>query len=166
MAAVQILKHMMPRDIPVWASYFYTPEGQSYTNWEFDVLIGAPRDPGAHYPDSARKQAMYLNALKIDAVGWLFGTPRLIEFKPVAGLGALGQVIGYQRWYQLIFGVKPQAIICCSEMSDQVQTLCLIDDITVRILPPANDYQVMRAIEMVKPLIKKLSILPEIAAVS
>jgi hypothetical protein len=166
MAKVQILKHMMPNDIPVFASYLYTPEGQSYTAWEFDVLIGAPADPGAHMPDGARKQALYLNSLKIDAVAWLYETPMLIEFKPEAGLGALGQVLGYQRWYELIFGKKPATMICCSRMSDQVQTLCLLEDIKVRILQPANEYQVMRAIEMVRPLIQNKSILPEMGAVS
>ena len=161
MSAPQVLRHMMPHDIPLWASYFFSPEGQNYTAWEFDVLVGNPADPGPYYPMSARRQAMYLNALKIDAVGWLFSTPTLIECKPNAGLGALGQVDGYQAWYEIIFGVKPRGVIVCEHMSDQVQTLCLLKNIDVRIVTPANDYQIMRAIDLVKPMIRPLSVLPQ-----
>lgn len=160
MSRAQILKHMMPRDIPLFATYFLSPEGQHYTNWEFDVLVGDPEIPGSHYPLAQQRQAAYLNSLKIDAVGWLFSTPTLIECKPKAGLGALGQVLGYQRWYEIIFGVKPRGMIVAREMSRQVQTLCLLEDISVRIVEPANDFFVSDAINRVRPLIKKLSILP------
>lgn len=159
------MKHMAPRDIPLFATYLFTPEGQAYTAWEFDVLVGDPEDPGAHYPMNQRRQALYLNSLKIDAVGWLFSTPTLIECKPNGGLGAIGQILSYQKWYQIIFGVKPKGIIVCARMSRQCLTLCILDDIDVRIVQPANDVMVTQANNYVRPLIKPLSVLPQFAAV-
>ena len=166
MARTQVLRHMAPKDIPLFASYLFTPEGQTFTAWEFDVLVGDPEDPGVFYPPNVRRQALYLNALKIDAVGWLFSTPALIECKPNAGLNALGQILGYQKWYQIIFGTKPRGIIVCQRMTRQVETLCTIDEIDVRRVTPASDFTVERAIEYVKPRIKTMSVLPQMTPVS
>lgn len=166
MSTPQILKHMAAKDIPVFATFLFSPEGQEFQAWEFDVIIGDPHDPGAFYPPKQRKQAMYLNALKIDAVGWFFKSPTLIECKPAAGLGAIGQVIGYQEWYRIIFGIKPRGMIVCSEMSRQVQTLCLLLNIEVRIVVPANPSVVAQAIDYIRPRIQKLSILPQYLAVA
>jgi hypothetical protein len=166
MSRAQILKHMSVNDIPLFATYLFSPEGQTYTAWEFDVLVGNPDSPGPFYPLSQRRQAMYLNALKIDAIGWLFSTPRLIECKPNGGLAALGQIMGYQKWYEIIFGTKPSGVIVCARMSKQIQTLCLLADIQVRIVTPANDLASQQAVDYVRPLIKHLSILPQLQAVS
>ena len=162
----QIMKHMMPRDIPLFASYYQTDEGQAYDAWEFDVLIGDPDEPGAFYPNSARRQAMYLNALKIDAVGWYFATPTLIECKPNAGCGAIGQVLVYQKWYSLIFGTTPSMMIVAQRMPKQIRTMCDMMGITYRIVVPAADYTVNAVTEQIKGKIEKRSVLPLYRAVS
>ena len=166
MSRAQILKHMAEKDVPLWVTYFRSPEGQAYTAWEFDVLVGDPEEPGPFFPASLRRQALYLNALKIDAVGWFFATPTLIECKPNAGLAALGQIIGYQEWYHLIFGLKPSMMIVCHRMSRQVQTLCIIKEVAVRIVQPSDPYQIDQSIRQVRPLIQVKSILPQFQAVA
>ena len=166
MSRAHIIKHMAEKDIPLWASYFLSAEGQAYTAWEFDVLVGDPEEPGPFFPASLRRQALYLNALKIDAVGWFFATPTLIECKPNAGLAALGQIIGYQEWYHLIFGLKPSMMIVCHRMARQVQTLCTIKGVAVRIVNPAELYRIAQAIKQVRPLIQVKSILPQFQAVA
>jgi len=157
---------MAEKDIPLFATFLFTEDGQRYHHWEFDVLVGDPEDPGPFYPMSQRRQAMYLNSLKIDAVGWFFGTPNLIECKPNGGLAALGQVLGYQEWYRIIFGVKPQGIIVCARMSRQVETLCTINEIKVYRVVPANDVLIQRAIDYVRPRIRNVSVLPSTRAVA
>jgi hypothetical protein len=152
-ASTQVFRHMMPRDIPVFATYVFSPEGQQYTSWEFDVLVGDPEDPGPFYPANKRRQALYLGALKIDAVGWLFSTPTLIECKPDAGLSAIGQIEGYAKWYQLIFGVYPRKMIVCESMRRQIETICNLLDIQVRIVPPANNLVIDQAIAYITPKI-------------
>ena len=166
MSRPQITKHMFPRDLPVWATYYLSDEGQSYTGWEFDVLVGNPYDPGSFYPPQARRQAIYLNALKIDAVAWFENTPRIIEFKPDAGSGALGQVLVYQEWYRIIFGVRPLGMIVCESMSGQVESICNLLNVQVIQLEPALERDVERATWDVERKIVHRSKLPILSALS
>lgn len=154
MAATQTFKHMFPNDIPPFATYIWTPEGQSYTSWEFDVILGNPHDPGALYPANKRAQSLYLGALKVDAVGWLFHTPTLIECKPDADLGAIGQIFGYSYWFRRTFGVAPRKMIVCESMRDQVQEAAAEAEIEIRICPPGNALVIDAAIAYVRPLIR------------
>ncbi len=166
MSRPQIAKHMFPRDLPVWATFYRSEEGQQYDGWEFDVLVGNPKDPGSFYPPAQRRQAMYLSALKIDAVAWFLNTPRIIEFKPDAGCGALGQVLIYQEWYRIIFGVKPVGMIVCEEMSDQVESICNLLGVTVIQLPPASPFETEQAEWDVERKIVHRSVLPLMSALA
>ena len=165
MSRPKILRHMSRHDEQVFASYVFTPEGQSYTSWEFDVLIGDPDDPGAFYPANLRRAALYQNALKIDAIGWFYQTPTAIECKPRAGLGAIGQMSSYQQWYRTIFGRDISGLIVCSGMSRQCQTAALWHNIRVVIVPPAQDFMVLNAERYVAGMIQKKSILPQFNSV-
>lgn len=160
MAATQTFKHMFPNDIPPFATYIFTPEGQQYTSWEFDVILGNPDDPGPFYPMNKRRQALYLGALKVDAIGWLFATPTLIECKPDADLGAIGQIDGYADFYRITFGVAPRKMIVCESMREQVQQVAGWHGIEVRIVPPANPLVIENAVTYVKPLIKPSPLAP------
>lgn len=166
MSRPQIAKHMFPRDLPVWASYYLSEEGQQYTGWEFDVIVGNPYDPGSFYPANQRRQAIYLNALKIDAVAWFLNTPRIIEFKPDAGCGALGQVLVYQEWYRIIFGVRPLGLIVCESMSEQIQSICNLLSVRVVVVgptPPATTEAVEWDVE--RKIVHR-SVLPIMGALS
>jgi hypothetical protein len=160
MSRPQIATHMFPRDLPVWASFYLTEQGQEYDAWEFDVTVGNPKDPGAFYPPAQRRQSIYLSALKIDAVAWFLNTPRIIEFKPDAGCGALGQVLIYQEWYRIIFGVKPVGMVVCESMSDQVESICNLFGVAVIQLPPASDFDTEQAEWDVERKIVHRSVLP------
>lgn len=160
MPSIQIFKHMMPRDIPPFCTYLLSPEGQSYTSWEFDVIVGDPEDPGTLYPQNKRRQALYLNALKIDAIGWFHSSPTLIEAKPDADIGAIGQIDSYADWYRMLYGVMPQKMIVCNAMRRQVQTVCSWHDIRVRIVPDADIIDIERAMRYVLPLIAPSPLFP------
>lgn len=166
MGRTQIMVHMAPQDIPLFAAYYLTQEGQSYHTWEFDVLVGDPEEPGAFYPDSARRRALYINALKIDAVGWFFDTPTLIECKPNANCGAIGQVLVYQKWYELIFNRTPSMLIVCQRMTRQIRLMCDIMGITYRVLTPAPDYAVHAVEREIPAKIQIRSVLPILQSVA
>jgi hypothetical protein len=160
----QIFANMSKHDKEVFATYLFTPEGQSYDAWEFNVLTGRPNDPGRYYPAAQRKAALYQNALKIDAIGWFVNTPTIIEAKPTAGLPAIGQGICYRQWYRAHFGVEPSVIIVCSHMADQVKENATWSNIQLRIVPPANDFMIRAAVNYVTPLIQRRSVIPVIAS--
>ena len=166
MSRPQITKHMFPRDLPVWASFYLSEAGQQYDGWEFDVVVGNPYDPGSFYPPSARKQAIYLNSLKIDAVAWFSNTPRILEFKPSAGSGAIGQVLCYQEWYSRIFNVRPLGMIICEDMSPQVRSIAEFLGIEVVEIPPADTPTTNAATWDVERKIVHRSMLPILSALS
>lgn len=159
----QLLYNMSKHDQQVFASYVFTPEGQSYDSWEFNVLTGRPNDPGRYYPPTQRKQALYLNALKIDAIGWFVNTPTIVEAKPTAGLPAIGQGICYRQWYREHFGYDPDVIIVCSHMADQVRQNAEWNNIRVVTVPPANEYQLQNAINYVSNKVVRRSVIPSMA---
>lgn len=160
MGKPQVFRHMFPNDVPPFATYVFTPEGQSYTSWQFDVIIGAPVDPGPMYPLAKRRQALYLGALKIDAVGWLYSTPTLIECKPDADLGAIGQIDGYADFYRLTYGVYPRKMIVCESMREQVQQIAGFHNVEVRICQGANNLVIEQAVRYVAPLIQPSPLAP------
>ena len=160
MARTQVFRHMMPRDIPPFCSFLLSPEGQQFTSWEFDVIVGEPEDPGALYDLNKRRQAMYLNALKIDAIGWFFNTPTLIEAKPDADIGAIGQIDSYADWYRMLYGVMPAKMIVCNAMRRQVQTVCQWHDIQVRIFQDASPLDIQTATAYILPKIKASPLFP------
>lgn len=158
--ATQVFKHMMRRDIPPFCSYLMSPEGQTYTGWQFDEIIGDPDDPGPFFPMNLRWQSMYLGSLKIDAVGWLFNTPTLIECKPDATLSAIGQIESYATWYRLTYDYYPRKMIVCESMRRQVQTVASEHNIEVRICPPADNVLIAKALSYVMPLITESPLFP------
>lgn len=162
--AKQIMTHMMPRDVPLFCTYYQTTEGQAYQAWEFDVLVGDPEDPGAFYPDSARRRSLYVNALKIDAVGWFFATPTIIEVKPQGTCGAIGQLVTYKHWYRLNYQRDASIMLVCRRISGQVAAMCLSLDIAVRVIDPAPDYIVSAVERDIARKIEKRSILPLLQA--
>lgn len=166
MSRPQIAKHMFPRDLPVWAAYYRSPEGQQFDAWEFDVIVGNPKDPGAFYPNNTRRQALYLASLKIDAIAWFLNTPRIIEFKPDAGCGAIGQVIAYQQWYNIIFHKKPTGMIVCEYMSPQVESVANMLDIIVVQIPPASAFDTEQAEWDVERKVVHRSVIPLMSALS
>ena len=166
MSRPQIAKHMFPRDLPVWAAYYRSEEGQQYDGWEFDIIVGNPTDPGSFYPPSTRKQSLYLSALKIDAVAWFLNTPRILEFKPDADSGALGQVLVYQEWYRIIWGIRPIGMIICEQMSSQVESICNYLGVYVVQIPPLDPYQTQQAEWDVERKIVHRSVLPIMSALS
>lgn len=162
MARAKILKHMADNDAPLFASYLFSEEGQTFTNWEFDICVGDPEMPGPFYPQSAREAAYYLNSLKIDAIGWLLATPLLIECKPDAGCGAIGQIVTYQTWFNVIFGIRPRGMIVCKKMSRQIEYMCLVNEILVRRVLPADPLTVQQATQYVRSRIPTRPILRRI----
>lgn len=158
--ATQLFVHMMPKDIPPFCTYVFTPEGQGYTSWEFDVIVGDPDDPGPFFPMAQRQQSLYVGALKIDAIAWLYNTPTLIECKPDATLSAIGQIESYALWYEILYGIYPRKMIVCESMRRQVQTICTHKSIEVRLCPPANTETIAKAMVYIAPLIQPPPLFP------
>jgi len=91
--------HLLDQDAPILSAYL-KENGARYTSVEFDVRIGAGRDPGADFEDNIRKMGLDLSRRRIDALGQ---TPRGIEIIEVtgsAGTTTLGQLTAYAAIWQ------------------------------------------------------------------
>lgn len=86
---------MLPREVLIFKNWLKAFEG-NYDSFDYNVRIGAGRDPGPNWPPSVREQAIKASQLRIDAVAWNGAAPTLIEVKDRAGASAVGQLITYQ----------------------------------------------------------------------
>jgi len=90
--------HFNPADAVIWTRFIlaYPDFGDSVN---YDVCCGS----GPDLPDSIKPEwaanAQYLGRYKIDAVVYRGSVHYVIEVKPNAGLGALGQIISYAILY-------------------------------------------------------------------
>jgi hypothetical protein len=105
-----------------------------YDGFDYNARIGAGDDPGPAYADYARENAVLNSQLRIDAVGWKFGTANrfpgpipppvgvyavapsaqatIIEVKRRAATGAVTQLITYSHvWAEDFPGTLPPLLI-------------------------------------------------------
>jgi hypothetical protein len=90
--------HLLPVDAALWQQ-FLEQYGGAYNQFEYDVRVGAGRDPGAAYPPNIRFDAIILSQRRIDVVGYQAKLITLFEVTASAGLTALGQMIAYPHLF-------------------------------------------------------------------
>ena len=161
----QLWRHMFPADVAPFASYILSDEGQRWTQFEFDIVVGAPNDPGPFFPIERRQQAFYLGALKIDCVAWFGEFPTIIECKPDADCGAIGQLYVYQWWYQQLFQVKPALLVVCNFLPEQIKIYCQAHNIGVAVYPDADQTTIDIACRYTASKIAYKSVLPQVAGI-
>jgi len=137
--------HMCPGDVPLFASFVLTPEGQRYERWEFDTHLGPGLDPGDVFDPVMRKVAILLTQLRVDAIGWVGGDPTIFEVKPDARLSAFGQVLAYCWFWRQQFGQSCRRGIITSSMTDQLRTLYDAYDIEIHVVSPADTFGIQQA---------------------
>src|SRR5215204_3411577 len=130
--------HMMPNDIPLFAAFILSGEADLYGDWRFDLHVGFGNMPEPWHTPAQVAQLAELTRLRIDAVGFDHGYPTVFEVKPVAGLAAFGQIVGYRWWYHELHGIEPRAALICEEVHPDVQTLCQAFNILIHQVSPVT----------------------------
>ena len=114
--------HMAPADVEVWEQYlkFHRAEWDSF---DYDVRVGKGVDPGPAFPANIRRDAMMLTQKRIDVVGYRGEETWIIEVKPRAGLGAVGQLVGYKTLYEQEHGQGSVTglLLVCQVADDDVK---------------------------------------------
>jgi len=95
---VQQYKHLLHNEIKIW-NRFIKRFGHEYDHFEYDVHVGKLPPDLKDQPDRWRKAAESVYLKRIDVIGFKVDTIEIIEIKPHAGLGAIGQVTGYLVLY-------------------------------------------------------------------
>jgi hypothetical protein len=113
--------HMMSEDIAVWSKYLADPVVSIKEVW-YDVHVGA----GISVPEGAaeidRKIAKGVGCKRIDAVCRVGGGFWVVEIKPHANMGALGQIIVYTRLFIAEFNPDGEVwpVIVCDSVDEDL----------------------------------------------
>lgn len=90
--------HMFPLDIAIWER-FLDEYGLLYKGFKYDVKVGRGTDPIGKVPEHYARMQRELSRYRIDAVGLREDRIEVLEVKPNASAGALGQVITYLQLF-------------------------------------------------------------------
>lgn len=143
--------HMMPHDIPLFASFVLSEEGKRYGQWQFDVHVGPGQDLGEGTDPAIRDMGIMLTQLRIDAIGFSGTIPTIFEVKPDARLTALGQVLSYVWYYEREFNERAYKAVITDSMTDQVRALYEAFGIDIFLVKPALPSEILQAIHIVYP---------------
>lgn len=94
--------HLLAHEIRLWERFLADKE-LLYLKFEYDVHVGELSQEQKRLVGEWRKGAEAVFLKRIDVVGFQPDRITIFEVKPHAGLGALGQIIGYLDLYQDMF---------------------------------------------------------------
>lgn len=102
--------------MPLW-NRFLDRYGDGWGEFAYDVRVGDPSQ--AARGQDAQAQAVWadLTRLRIDAVGFAHNAVTVFEVKPYAGIGTVGQLLGYRRLYAVAF--KPAVAVRMGVVTDR-----------------------------------------------
>ena len=109
-------KHMLPTEVILWDRFidrFGLPEGDVI--YDLHLGEGAPIDPT--WPEWMVRAVKTLSTHRVDVVVRRPGEVMIIELKRVAGMGSVGQLVGYEALYLSQFGTdRPVRLLCVCEV--------------------------------------------------
>lgn len=111
-------RHMLPNEELIWDVYiekFGLPEGRV----EYDVHLGEGAAIDEGWPEWHRRMVKSLSTHRADVVVERVGEVVIVEIKRVAGMGALGQLVGYEALWVREHGVdRPVRLVCVCEVAE------------------------------------------------
>ena len=117
-------KHMLPREVRIW-DVFIERFGLPVGRVRYDVHLGegAAVDPG--WPVWMVAMVKALSTHRVDVVVERAREVVIIEVKGVAGMGAVGQLVGYEAlWLRQVGVDRPVSLLCvCERMEADMRTV-------------------------------------------
>lgn len=102
-----LFPHMYGPESLLWAN-FIGEHQEEYDRFEYDVHVGRLWPELDKMPEPWRRGAEAIYLKRIDAIGFQPMKITIFEVKPHAGLGALGQIMGYVSLYEEQFEPKEE----------------------------------------------------------
>lgn len=99
--------HMYAAEADIWRRWLKI-HAREYKKFAYDIHVGKPWPEHLTLPEKWRRGAEAVYLKRIDVVGWQTDTVTIFEVKPHAGLGALGQIIGYLTLYEEQFSPREE----------------------------------------------------------
>jgi len=96
---MQKYKHMYGAEAAIWERWLSRNKNR-FQRFVYDVHVGRLYPEHETLEGNWRKGAESVYQKRIDAIGYQAGLITIFEVKPHAGLGAVGQIIGYLSLYE------------------------------------------------------------------
>lgn len=107
--------HMLPKEIVIWDRFieeFGLPEGEI----DYDVHLGEGAEVDPSWPAWMVRMVKRLSTHRADVVVERDHEVLIIEMKSVAGMGAVGQLVGYEAlWLRQEGTDRPVRLLCVCE---------------------------------------------------
>lgn len=155
--------HMMPGDVPLFAAFVLSPESADYHKWEFDTHLGEGHITGLEFSLPILQLSLEVSRLRVDAIGWRFNHPTVFEVKPKGRLSAFGQLIAYQFFYNLEYGIRPDMALITDSITPDMTTLFGAFGIRVHIVTPTDTNGIFQACQIVQADCSQVIRLPDVA---
>lgn len=108
----------------IWDRYLTAfPNAYDQVVYNLHIGEGAPIPEGT--PENIARDFKLLTQYKIDVVGFIGSRVDIIEIKPYAGAGAIGQVLSYSELYKMYvdYTAKPNLVILTDQIRPDTETL-------------------------------------------
>ncbi len=130
-------KHMLPTEVKLWDRYidrFGLPVGEV----EYDLHLGEGVAVDPTWPDWMVRAAKTLSTHRVDVIVRRPGEVLIIELKVVAGMGSIGQLVGYEALYLKEYGLDlPVRLLCvCEVLEADMSVVFAYYEIEVVVLGP------------------------------
>jgi len=107
--------HMLPREIAIWDRFieeYGLPEGEI----DYDVHLGEGAEVDPSWPSWMAGMVKRLSTHRADVVVEREHEVLIVEMKSVAGMGAVGQLVGYEAlWLRQEGTDRPVRLLCVCE---------------------------------------------------
>lgn len=109
-----------------------------YDHFDYNVRIGAARDPGPAYPDWVRTSAKMCSQLRMDAIAWHGQQATLLELKQFAYPDAAQQLATYGAvWASENAGLPtPRLLLVCRRTDEGTMATATAAGVAVEVLGP------------------------------
>jgi hypothetical protein len=123
---------MIPREREVWRAWLKQHQS-AYDRFDYNVRVGPWIDPGPAHMAEMRQMAKLVTQKRIDAVGYQGSVVTLFEVKVRAGLSSIGQLLGYEHFWQQDnpLAEAPRLALVVSLLAVGLQPICDKNRITV-----------------------------------
>ena len=127
--------HMLPEETKIWDAYLER-EGLPEGKISYDVHLGAGVAPDPAWPAWMAKMVWSLSTHRLDVVVERPDEVLIVELKIVAGMGAVGQLLGYEALWLKDRGVaRPVRLVCiCDRIEADMETVFSFYEIEVIVM--------------------------------